>query len=319
MAYILGFDGGATKSIAMILDTDSGKKTEEMSGPTNFRANGLEETKKNIVKPVSGLVNKIKDNSGKRDILFQSACFGFSGCDVDEDYQVYKDMLFQSEIGDLLDPDHTIVLNDVIIGLAAASQNKNRMILNCGTGSICYGENASGEKTRVNGWDYILGDEGSGYSISIRALRAVMQAFDGRGEKTCLSGMVLKSLGLDSEEDLVNWAYDKKTSKEDIASISMDVCKAAGEGDNVSIKILKDESLEAFKNVSAAVNKLDLGDKCFDLVLTGSIFKCEKYFREQLLTELKNKYKKINIKEFVNKPVLGAINIALEGLSIRIS
>jgi N-acetylglucosamine kinase-like BadF-type ATPase len=317
MAYILGFDGGATKSITIVLDTDSGKKFEEMSGPTNFKAIGLEETEKNIVKPVSGLVKKIKGDLRSKDIFFQSACFGFSGCDLDEDLQIYKNILFQSEIGDLLDPDRTIVCNDAIVGLAAASQNKNRIILICGTGSICYGENGSGQKTRVNGWDYILGDEGSGYSISIKALRAAMQAFDGRGEKTCLPGMVLKSLGLDSEVDLVNWAYDKETSKEDIAAISVDVCKAAGEGDNVSIKILKDESLEAFKNVSAAVNKLELGDKCFDLVLAGSIFKCKKYFKVQLLGELKNKYKKINIKEFVNKPVLGAINIALEGLSIK--
>lgn len=35
----------------------------------------------------------------------------------------------------------------------------------CGTGSNCVGINEEGKEAQANGWDYILGDEGSGIKL----------------------------------------------------------------------------------------------------------------------------------------------------------
>lgn len=58
-----------------------------------------------------------------------------------------------------------------------------------GTGVVTLGVGASAV-ARVDGWGYLIGDAGSGYSIGRAALDAVMRAYDGRGAATALTEVV---------------------------------------------------------------------------------------------------------------------------------
>ena len=71
---------------------------------------------------------------------------------------------------------------------------KNGIIIICGTGSNCYGINEEGMHAKTTGWDYILGDEGSGTSMGFKTLRAIMKAYDGRGPQTMLIKTVFSIL-----------------------------------------------------------------------------------------------------------------------------
>ena len=62
-----------------------------------------------------------------------------------------------------------------------------------GQGPIVYGINADGKEARASGWGYLLGDEGSGYDIAIKGLRAVARAADGRGRPTELTHRILNA------------------------------------------------------------------------------------------------------------------------------
>jgi len=317
MALVLGLDGGATKTTAMVLDTSTKEIIESVSGSSNYLDAGKEVAKKNINKLILSVIEKLKESRCSEKIFFESSCFGFSGCDQENDINLYKKIIFNSKLSNYINQNKAIICNDSKIGLAAGSDNKNRVMVICGTGSNCYGINELGEEARVNGWDYILGDEGSAYSVAIKALRAIMRAFDGRGDKTILSDIVLKNLGLSSELELVNWVYKDKISKNDIAMVASFVCNTANIGDQVSVKILKEECNEAALTVSTAVDILMLNDKDFDLVLVGSLFKCKKHFHNILVNLLESKFKKINIKNLVKKPAKGAIKLALENLNSK--
>jgi len=319
MSFILGLDGGGTKTSVMILDTGTGEIIESVSGSSNYLSAGIEVAKQNIIKPVLGAIEKINESKFPGKVFFESSCFGFAGCDLESDVNIYRKIIFNSGLSNFLDPNKTIICNDSRIGLAAGSEYKNRLMLICGTGSNCYGINESGQEAGSNGWDYILGDEGSGYSIAIKALRAIMRAFDGRGDKTLLSNVVLEYLGFSSELELVHWAYKNIISKNDIAAINSLVCVAANAGDQMSKKILKEECDEAILTVSTVIKKLELENSCFDLVLVGGVFNCKKYFKEILINSLENKFKKINIKSLVKKPAEGAITLALNNLNNRIN
>jgi len=63
---------------------------------------------------------------------------------------------------------------DYVLGVDGGSDSKNGIMIICGTGSNCFGVNEEGKEAKVNGWDYILGDEGSGYEIGIKALGALI-------------------------------------------------------------------------------------------------------------------------------------------------
>ena len=162
--------------------------------------------------------------------------------------------------------------------------------------------------------DYILGDEGSGYSIGLKGLRAVMKTYDGRGKNTLLSGKILENLKLKNIQELMKWVYSKTPVKEKIAELGKVVCNTAELNDKISIRILKEESMEAVITIEAVIKKLRLEDKDFDLVLVGSVFKCKKYFKYVLYKKLNGKFPKINYKPLIKKPVEGAIRLAIENL-----
>jgi len=54
----------------------------------------------------------------------------------------------------------------------------------------------------AGGWGAALGDEGSGYWIGFKAMRAMLQAHDGRLEETRLTKAVLEHFGLSQPKDL---------------------------------------------------------------------------------------------------------------------
>jgi N-acetylglucosamine kinase-like BadF-type ATPase len=103
-----------------------------------------------------------------------------AGNESEEDTKIYKEIIFNDVIERYLDRNKIIICNDTRIGLAAESDSKNGIIIICGTGSNCFGINEEGKEAKVNGWYYILGDEGSGYEVGLKALKALMKAYDGR-------------------------------------------------------------------------------------------------------------------------------------------
>jgi len=308
--YILGLDGGGSKTTVHIADTDGKVLIQNKSGSCNYKSVGIEIAKNNINIAILNSLEKM----GVPGIIFKSACFGLAGNDTYGDMKIYERIIFNNKLKKFLNPSKTIICNDSKIGLIAGSNKKNRLMIISGTGANCFGINEDGQEAKANGWDYILGDEGSGYTIGLKALKAIVRAYDGRGQNTILTDMVLDYLKLKDISGLVSWIYDKPFFKEKIAELSEVVCSSAKMGDIVSIRILREEAGEAASSVIVVVNKLNLADKDFDLVLVGGVFKCEKYFKKLFFKILKNKFQRINFKSLTEKPVEGAIKLALESL-----
>ena len=309
MDYILGVDGGGTKTTLLITDIKGNNIAESESGSSNYKSVGIELARANISRAILKAMEKI--NNFKK-FTFKSVCFGLSGNDSSEDRNIYHKIIFDSKIKDYLDPDNTIICNDTRIGLAAGSDSKNGIMIICGTGSNCFGINEEGKEVKVNGWDFILGDEGSGYEIGIKGLRALMRAYDGRGKSTLLSKTILEDLNIKNVSELIRWAYSGPFFKDKIAAVAKIVCRTAEMGDKISIKILKGEAMEAVNSVTMVANELKLAGKKFDLVFVGNVFKCEKYFKSILMVKLKSKFTEINFVPLTRKPVEGAIKLALK-------
>ena len=311
MDYILGVDGGGTRTIVQVADLSGEVVAESESGSSNYKSVGIKIAKENINKAVFKVIDLLNNS---KEFTFKNACFGLSGNDSCEDRDIYHKIIFDSKIKDYLNPASTIICNDTRIGLAAGSNSKNGIMIICGTGSNCYGINEEGKEAKVNGWDYILGDEGSGYAVGIKALRALMKAYDGRGENTLLFKTILEDLNIKNVSELIRWAYIDSFSKDKIAAIAKTVCRTAEMGDRISIKILEEEATEAVNSVTVVANKLNMADKKFDLVFVGNLFKCEKYFKSVLMKKLKSKFTQINFMPLTEKPVEGAIKLALGNL-----
>ena len=223
--------------------------------------------------------------------------------------------MFNKKLKGYLDQKRTIICNDTRLGLEIGSNSRNKIILIAGTGTNCFGVNEDGKQVGSSGWDYILADEGSGYDIGLKALKAIMRDYDGRGEKTLLSSTVLKELNLKKVLDLIKWAYNGPIySKSKIAALAKTVCMTAIMEDKKSIDIMTEAAEEALTSVITVAKKLGFKNKDFILIIVGGLFNCKKYFKNILIDKLKERFPKISFTPLIKKPVEGAIKIAIERL-----
>jgi N-acetylglucosamine kinase-like BadF-type ATPase len=128
--------------------------------------------------------------------------------------------------------------------------------------------------TRSAGWGPMLGDEGSGYDIGYRILKAATFAIDGRGPKTALVDALIKRLDLDPKlQQLIKWAYDKTTfSWQKIADIAPIAVECAAAGDQVAKDILQDAASGLLNSISSVARKLGFAsDEAFPIVFAGGL------------------------------------------------
>lgn len=132
----------------------------------------------------------------------------------------------------------SLVVNDVEEAWAAALGLADGIVIIAGTGSIAYG--ARGERSmRCGGWDYPLGDEGSGGWLGIELLRAFTRQADGRVPRGPLHEMVRDELGLSRDLELVGFAQEHLADRGRIAALAPLVVRAAAAGDASAQDILE--------------------------------------------------------------------------------
>ena len=194
------------------------------------------------------------------------------------------------------------ILPDTETAFAASFDpgEKNCGILIAGTGSVLFFRNKSGTTVKTGGWGRYFGDEGSGYWIASEALRAVTMAYDGRGRKTSLSGILKRRFCIDSA-NIIKEVYHNGF---EISVITEFVFRAAGKNDAVTSDILK----------KAAMNLIDhlkpLGNKKYSIALTGSLFTREKLLEKYFLNFAKQRFNKVTFIKSGLSPVYGALKIA---------
>lgn len=77
------------------------------------------------------------------------------------------------------------VAHDSVSSYLGALGERAGVVVAAGTGAIIFGVGPTAT-ARVDGWGYLMGDDGSGFSVGARGWRAVMRAHDGRGPATAL-------------------------------------------------------------------------------------------------------------------------------------
>jgi len=255
MNYIVGVDGGGTKTLALLGNLDGNVLARGVGGPSNYNVISFDAACSSLE---SAINLARKDYPGEISAL----CLGLAGAGRTEDIERFQDWAIHTF------PKTAVkVVSDSEILLMACASPGPALALICGTGSIVYGRTVTGELIRAGGWGYLFGDEGSGYAIGSAALRAVMRAHDARGPKTLLSALVLQRYDLRTPPELVHKIYRGDSPHLEIASLAVLVEQAAGQGDSAAIAILEESSRELAGTIAAVYSKL--GTSVVPLVITG--------------------------------------------------
>jgi len=266
MDYILGVDGGGTKTLALLGDLDGNMLARGVGGPSNYNAVGFDAACSAIDSAIS---MTRKDYPGEISAL----CLGLAGVGRNEDIEMFQNWATRNY------PKAVVkVCSDAEILLMAGAPSGPAVALICGTGSIVYGRTVTGELLRSGGWGYLFGDEGSGYALGSAALRAVMRGYDQRGPKTLLSELVLERYGVHAPPDLVHTIYGAESPRAAVAALSHLVEQAAARGDSVAITILEESARELARAIAAVFP--ELGTSNPTLLITGRTILQGKYLRQ---------------------------------------
>ena len=138
---------------------------------------------------------------------------------------------------EVIDADEWLVTHDGLIALSGALAGEDGIVAIAGTGSFTFGRR--GDRTmRAGGWGYIFGDEGSAFWIGKEALRAALRREEGWGGETLLYPALLAATGTSNANDALHLFYGPEWPRSRVASLAVDVSKAAEAGDATAIAIL---------------------------------------------------------------------------------
>ena len=303
---MLGIDAGGTKTVALLADADGKVVGEGRAGGANLQAHGELEVEKVLHHVIDAAI-------AGRTSTPVAVCLGLAGVDREGDSDVIRGIMRRLGFRD-----HTLIVNDALIALvagvplqaspAAVSQG---VVLISGTGSIAYGVNRVGQAARAGGWGTSLGDEGSGYWIGRRALKAVARDTDGRGPHTRLTPLVLAHFSLSRPEELVSEIYDHAQGKRAIASLGQTVEQARAEGDAVATEIMRKAAEELTLAAASVVARLEMRGEQFPIMLSGGMVRRGQWLATEVTARLAEVAPRSTVSVLDVEPAAGALRLAL--------
>lgn len=219
--YIIGIDSGGTKTTAKAFSLSGELLDTAVSGFGNLTVD-FDKGMENICTAVDELKNRL---TGECCFL----CLGCAGIETGGKKELARQAL-TARYGDIIS-----VTNDAMLGLYAALEGRDGVLVIAGTGSIGYLKKDGGLH-RFGGWGHLINDDGSGYTIAMRAVRYIAYGFDTGHPDTPLKEAVFRHLQLTELRQLIDWVY--RSSKGEIAALVPVVVQTALDGDPQAGEIL---------------------------------------------------------------------------------
>ena len=281
----LGLDGGGTKTKAVLIDQDKNVISKAESPGSNANVIGVEPAVENVYTAIKAA---LPNNTNGQKLI---SVFAIAGVDTSEEKHAWEKALSNHKLLSSLFEKPPQIVNDTVAALRSGSEEKNGIVLISGTGSNCYGV-YEGKEAKSSGVGHILSDDGSAFDIGLKIIRTATKAIDGRGPKTALLDLLFEKFKINSINELKNLVYQKPWDKTDIAQIAPLAEKAAEKNDKIAIQIIDDAAEELAQAVIAVAKNLEITNKQYTIVLTGSVLENLKVIQGKL----KNKIHKVSPK-----------------------
>ncbi len=304
---IIGVDGGGSHVRARLANAHGETLGTGEASTANPHARGIAAAQNEILLAIQLAF----DDAHISKQIASAACLGIGGIDRDAERAEWSTWA-RSAIAS-----HASVVNDGEIVLAAGSKENWGIALISGTGSIAWGKSRAGAMERAGGWGHLLGDEGSAYDLSRKALRAAARAADGRGPATKLLDAILNEWSLREPSELIPHVYRAETKPADIALLAPTVIRIAEQGDSVARQLIERAAKALAQTVIAVALKLGFAEKEIPLALTGGLLLQADSVRALLIEQLNQSDFHFAPVTLVDEPVAGAVRVAKDLLMTR--
>ncbi len=301
--YLVGVDGGGTKTLVAVLDRERETLCLGHGGPSNADTIGVPAALTQIAAATADALA-----SAGAEIADRTACVAaLAGLDTD----AYVDAVHEAMGG------QWIVVNDVVAAWAAATAAQPGVAVISGTGSNIFGVGSDGSAWRAGGWGHVLGDEGSGYWIGREAIGAALAARDGSGPQTALGDAACRAFDAPTIERVAIEVYARPISLSQIAGFTSDVEKVALDGDEVAQRLFVRAAEELSVRIAAVVDRTGLNGR-FKIGLLGGAFGAGALLTEPLGQRIASFAPEAQIERVELAPVGGSLLLAAHSRRIKL-
>lgn len=212
--YWIGVDGGGTGTRARLCNAAGRALAEGQAGPSAL-GQGVDQAWRHVRQAIEQAVQR----AGIADFDWARAAIGLglSGASQTASASAFANA---APLGTRL-----ALETDAWAGLLGAHAGKPGALLIAGTGSVAMALWPDGRRSRVGGWGWRLGDEGSGAWLGQAALRHLLRALDGREPRGALTEALLSEVGGSADGVL---AWQLSAGQRDYAALTLQVfeCEA---------------------------------------------------------------------------------------------
>lgn len=297
--FVLGLDGGGSKTAACCLDEGGKLLSEAVFGPLNINSGD----RGAVTQSLADACRHARELEA-RGFICAGLVIAAAGVSNPESRDFIQQALnaqgFSAPFE--LAGDQEAALRGAVGPMGA--------VLVAGTGSICFGRNAADQSRRAGGWGYLLDDEGGGYALGRDVLRAALRADDGRGERTVLNGLLKTERGLANERDIIRFAYDPVAGKKNIAGLAPLLNMALEQGDPAADGIIKNAARELLLLAGAVLRPLRLEKE--ELALMGGVLENLPALRAAVEAGLNREFPGLQVIAPRHSAAYGAAQLALE-------
>ena len=238
--YLLGVDGGGTKTEFLLTDLNGNEIKRIFLGGSNPNNQGIE----NTFAVLGEGITKICDGFDDGEI---SAFAGIAGSKTGNNQELIRDFLsgFRFAVYDCG--------SDVDLALETALKGKDGTAVIMGTGIVAFAR--SGEKLYRTGCrGYMIDKGGSGFHYGSDDLNSAFEFIEGRGGSETILKLIEKKLGKKLEDSAAE-IYSGGASY--VASFAPVVFEAYNSGDAAAGEIIDRNAYEAAKIINAAGKNTD--------------------------------------------------------------
>lgn len=301
MNFVLGVDGGNTKTLALVARTDgaiigAGRAgCGDIYGATSPAA---------AIAEIDRAVHTALAQACIQPAELSTSVFSLAGADWPEDFKLLEATMRSRGYG------HDIkIVNDAMGALRAGSPDGTGVVVACGTGAAIGARHPDGRIWHSSFWQEVQGAD----ELGGRALRAVYRAELGIDPATKLTERIVEAFAARTVEEVLHRMTGREHSRPNRRQLVRALFDTADAGDRAARRILISHGKALGDYAIAAARKVGLLESPFWLVLTGGVLRHPSpIFRNALIERVRESAPGVQPIQSRFEPAAGALLLALD-------
>ena len=295
---IIGLDGGGTNTTCILFDSNG------FTVDTIYdKGSNLYVFKDDAIQRILFIIRSILEKNKLNYSNILAFGLGIAGIsDLDSREKLLK------ELDRIKITKQTLLLSDVEAAYKILCPNNNGILINIGTGIICFARNQKGKNIKEAGNGYDKGDLGSGYWLgkemfSRLILNEAIVLED--PEMNQIFEVVKSNFKVETFRELYKYIEDSSNIFPYLASLGEDTIDLAESGNDIALSIIQEGTRYVSEYIKSIAEKMEILNSDVMLSINGSIIK-NNFYRNLLEESLQYDFNKIHWISSVLSPAYGA-------------